>query len=110
MSSHQIIPRVVCCLYEKSVSEKRRQNQTPAPLGTARMAARGNPSGDSIAEPSTDLRAMIEERDVGSMEEDDPATLENGMNIHLPTTRSIATSSPPRNNRRPPASQFPETG
>lgn len=58
------------------------------------MAARGNPSGDSIAEPSTDLRAMIEERDVGSMEED-PATLENGMKYspYLPTyllTNSLA--------------------
>lgn len=56
------------------------------------MAARGNPSVDSIAEPSTDLRVMIEERDVGSVEED-PAALENGMNIHLPTTCPIATSS-----------------
>lgn len=52
------------------------------------MAARGNPSGDSIAEPSTDLRAMIEEPDVDSMEED-PATLDNGM--FTPTTRPIAT-------------------
>lgn len=47
------------------------------------MAARGNPSGDSIAEPSTDLRAMIEERDVDSMEED-PATLDNGILTYLP--------------------------
>lgn len=81
----------------QSVSEKRRQNQnSSAPPGTARMAARGNPSGDSIAEPSTtDLRAMIEERDVGSMEED-PATLENGMNVHLPTTRPQLPHHHPR--------------
>lgn len=73
------------------------------------MAARGNPSGDSIAEPSTDLRAMIEERDVDSMEED-PATPDDGMKIHLPTTRPIATPLPPRKHRPAPAPQVPETG
>lgn len=41
------------------------------------MTTRGNPSGDSIAEPSTDLRATIEDPDLDSMEED-PATLDNG--------------------------------
>lgn len=56
------------------------------------MAARGNPSGDSIAEPSTDLRAMIEEPDVDSMEED-PATLDNGK-FTLLTTRPNLPHSP----------------
>ncbi|MCJ1349369.1 anaphase promoting complex subunit doc1, partial [Peltigera leucophlebia] len=42
------------------------------------MATRGNPSGDSIAEPSTDLRAMIEDPELDSMEED-PATLDNAV-------------------------------
>lgn len=67
----------------------------PAP---ARMATRGNPSGDSIAEPSTDLRAMIEDPDHESMDED-PATLDNGKFSYLPLARL-----PHQKNRRAPAS------
>lgn len=47
------------------------------------MTTRGNPSGDSIAEPSTDLRATTEDPDLDSME-DDPATLDNGKFTYLP--------------------------
>lgn len=67
----------------------------PAP---ARMATRGNPSGDSIAEPSTDLRAMIEDPDHESMDED-PATLDNGKFSCLPLAQL-----PHQKNRRAAAS------
>lgn len=120
MSSHQTMiniepppppsasghPPIVCCLCvlfictrgapplnpQSVYEEKARLESTlQRRRETARMAARGNPSGDSITEPSTDLRAMIEERDVGPMEED-PATLENGMNYshYIPTYLPLA--------------------
>lgn len=48
-----------------------------------KMATRGNSSGNSIAESSTDLRAMIEDPDHESVDED-PATLDNGKFSYLP--------------------------
>ena len=50
-------------------------------VAMAMAMARGNPSGGSIAEPSTDLHEMIEDEESDSATEEDPAALGSGNTI-----------------------------